>query len=119
MGLDLNYFRKKLEEERLGLEEQLKSVARISPENPDDWQPTTPDLNPQTSEASEMADVFEEMETQNAREVELEARLAEVKEALGRIEKGEYGLCAVDQKPIDPDRLEANPAAKTCMEHSQ
>lgn len=103
----------------MGLEEQLKSVARLSPDNPKDWQPTRPDMNPQTSEASEMADVFEEMETQNAREVELEARLSEVKESLERIEKGEYGLCGVDKKPIDPERLEANPAAKTCIEHSQ
>lgn len=118
MGLDLNHFRKKLEEERLGLEEQLKSVARLAPDNSKDWQPIRPEMNPQTSEASEMADVFEEMETQNAREVELEARLSEVKEALERIEKGTYGFCGVDQRPIPEARLEANPAAKTCIEHS-
>lgn len=117
MGLDLNHFRKKLEEERLRVEGELKTIARIAPDNPKDWQTVPPDLNTQESEASEMADKFEEMGNRAAREVELETRLNEINEAVGRIEKGTYGFCAVDQKPIDPKRLEANPAAKTCVEH--
>ncbi|QQG45947.1 MAG: hypothetical protein HYY55_03115 [Candidatus Niyogibacteria bacterium] len=118
MSLDLNYFRKKLDEERLRVEGELQTIAKISPDNPKDWQPTPPDLNTQASEQSEMADLFEEMGNRAAREVELETRLNEINSALERIEKGTYGLCAIDQKPIDPRRLEANPAAKTCVEHA-
>ncbi|MBI2507109.1 MAG: hypothetical protein HYW09_00660 [Candidatus Niyogibacteria bacterium] len=119
MGLDLGHFRKKLEEERLRVEGELKTIARIAPDNPKDWQPTPPDLNIQESEASEMADKFEEMGNRAAREIELETKLNEINEAIDRIGKGTYGFCAIDQKPIDPKRLEANPTAKTCVEHGR
>ena len=119
MSLDLNHFRRKLDEELLRVESELKTIAKISPDNPKDWQPTPPDLNIQPSEASEMADMFEEIGNRAAREIELETRLGEINEAIERIEKGMYGFCSVDQKPIDPRRLEANPAAKTCVEHAQ
>ncbi len=42
--------------------------------------------------------------------------LAELDEALIRIEEGTYGLCAVCDQPIDPKRLEAIPYAKLCLE---
>ena len=108
---------KKLEEERLRVEGELKTIARLAPDNPRDWQAVPPELNTQSSEASEMADRFEEIGNRAAREIELETRLNEINEALAGIAKGTYGFCAVDQKPIDPKRLEANPAAKTCVEH--
>ena len=119
MSLDLNHFRKKLDEERLRVEGELQTIAKISPDNPRDWQPTPPDLNTQMSEASEMADMFEEMGNRAARQTELETRLNEVNSALDKIEKGTYGFCAVDQKPIPEARLEANPAAETCVEHGK
>ena len=119
MNLDLNYFRKKLEEEREKLERQLSLIAKRNPENPKDWKPTQPKLNPQASDLTEMADVFEKFETQVITGVALEAQLNEVQDAIGRIENGTCGLCGRDQKPINLERLEANPAAKTCIEHSK
>ncbi|MEK7598870.1 MAG: hypothetical protein AAB474_00225 [Patescibacteria group bacterium] len=119
MTVDLNYFHKKLEEEREALERQLKMIAKRNPENPKNWMPIQPDLNTQQSEASEMADLFEEFENTAGREVALELRLNEVNAALKKIEAGTYGLCETDQKPISPERLEADPAAKTCVEHSK
>jgi len=47
----------------------------------------------------------------------LELRLKEVREALERIDGGTYGICEVCQKEIPLERLQANPAAKTDMEH--
>ena len=41
----------------------------------------------------------------------------EIDAALEKMEKGTYGICEVCNKPIEEDRLEANPAAKTCKEH--
>lgn len=43
--------------------------------------------------------------------------LGEVQRALGRIEAGTYGLCAVDGEPIEPARLEAIPWAEYCLAH--
>lgn len=119
MFSDLNVARKKLEEERSNLEGQLQLIAKRNPENPKDWIPVQPDLNPQVSEASEMADVFEAFEDRASIEVTLKARLNEVLDAINRIENGAYGLCEQDKKPINPERLEANPAARTCIEHSK
>ncbi len=49
---------------------------------------------------------------------ELEIRYNEIKKALEKINSGKgYGLCEVCNEPIDPARLEANPAATTCKKH--
>jgi len=119
MALDLNHFRRKLDEERLRVEGELKTIAKISPDNPKDWQSVPPDSDVQPGEASEMADRFEEMGNRAAREVELETRLNEINSAIARIEKGTYGYCSVDQTPIPEARLEANPAADTCVKHGK
>jgi RNA polymerase-binding transcription factor DksA len=41
--------------------------------------------------------------------------LAEVDDALDRLSSGLYRQCAVCGGPIDPARLEARPAARTCI----
>jgi DnaK suppressor protein len=42
-------------------------------------------------------------------------RLAEVDDALARVEAGEYGTCATCRRPIAPERLAARPSARTCI----
>jgi DnaK suppressor protein len=44
-----------------------------------------------------------------------EGRLAEIDAALGRVAAGTYGTCTVCGRPIAPARLEARPAAATCV----
>ncbi len=46
----------------------------------------------------------------------VEAELAEVEHALRRLDEGTYGLCEACGKPISDDRLEAQPAARFCLE---
>jgi len=48
----------------------------------------------------------------------LELRLRDVNNALRRIESGTYGICAICRKEIPIERLKANPAAKTDIEHA-
>jgi DnaK suppressor protein len=43
--------------------------------------------------------------------------LTAVRAALGRIEDGTYGQCAVDGGPIEPKRLEALPWTPYCVKH--
>ncbi|VAW25482.1 hypothetical protein MNBD_BACTEROID04-515 [hydrothermal vent metagenome] len=117
MDLDIKHFKEKLEEEKATLEGELKGVARINPDNPNDWEPTPGDLNIPKSDKNDMGDVMEEYESRTAVEVELENRLENVKNALKKIEEGGYGKCKIDDGDIEIDRLEANPAAETCKEH--
>jgi DnaK suppressor protein len=43
-------------------------------------------------------------------------RLSQINAALQRIERGDYGICVKCGKEIDPNRLDADPAALTCMD---
>jgi RNA polymerase-binding transcription factor DksA len=115
--MDTKHFKEKLVEEKAILEGELKGVARINPDNPDDWEPTPGDLNIPKSDKNDMGDAMEEYEGRMAVEVELENRLDSVKKALDRIEKDNYGKCKVDGGDIEIERLEANPAAETCKTH--
>ena len=45
-------------------------------------------------------------------------RLAEIDEALARVDLGTYGICAVCGQPIAPARLAARPFASRCVVHS-
>ena len=43
-------------------------------------------------------------------------RLADVEAALERRAAGGYGVCETCGRPIDPERLAARPAARTCID---
>lgn len=43
-------------------------------------------------------------------------RLAQIEQALARIESGKYGICDVCGQPIAPARMEAMPHATLCIE---
>jgi len=49
----------------------------------------------------------------------LEDMLAEVNDALDRLERGTYGICESCAKPIDPERLKVLPYARLCMDCQQ
>jgi len=119
MDIDLDYFQKALEEEKMRLEAGLGTVGVRNPDAPEDWEAAKPDLNITVAEKSEVADQEEEFENQAGVEANLEERLREVDAALERVRHGSYGKCAFDNEEIDEARLRANPAAKTCIEHAQ
>ena len=47
----------------------------------------------------------------------LEALLRDVDQAVERITAGTYGLCDDCHDPIEPDRLEADPLVRLCLDH--
>jgi RNA polymerase-binding transcription factor DksA len=49
---------------------------------------------------------------------QLEAELGDLDAALRKIDEGTYGLCEVCGKEIQPDRLEAMPGTRTCIDHA-
>ena len=120
MEIDLKHFKTKLEEEKTKLENELKTVGRINPSNPNDWEATPTNLEADSADRLEVAESIDQFEENTAILRELEIQLNDVKLALKKIDGGSsYGLCEKDGKPILVDRLEANPAAKTCMEHAK
>ena len=45
--------------------------------------------------------------------------LAQVRDALRRIEEGTFGTCVVDGEPIELHRLEASPWVPYCLKHQE
>jgi RNA polymerase-binding transcription factor DksA len=46
----------------------------------------------------------------------IDADLEDVDRAMRMLEKGTYGICEACGLPISPDRLDAQPAARFCLE---
>ncbi|MEK7088154.1 MAG: TraR/DksA C4-type zinc finger protein [Patescibacteria group bacterium] len=110
-------FQGELTEELAKVEEELKTVGRINPDNPADWQPTPEKTDVLASDRDEVADSIEAFEENAAILKQLEIRYNEIKMALQKIEKGEFGNCETCGELIEEARLAANPAAKTCKTH--
>lgn len=115
--MDLQYFKTKIEEEIGRVEAELQAVG--VQDEAGDWEGKETELDTMSAVAdpNEAADKQEEYGTNRAINDTLEIRYKELRDALERIEKGTYGKCEVSGEPIEEDRLEANPAARTCKAH--
>lgn len=116
--MNTDIYKEKLLAERAKLEEELGDIGQKNPNNSDDWEATPPeDMDNADPDKNIRADAIEEYANRIGVSAPLEARLAEVNAALLRIEEGTYGVCEVSGAKIEEDRLEANPAARTCKAH--
>jgi len=118
--MDTKKYKNKLEEELKILEKELQGLGIINPENSKDWETigdAETNANDDHSDPNDNADDQEEFGERQAILNDLEIRHNNIKKALLKIEAKTYGKCEVCQKEIEEKRLEANPAATTCIEH--
>jgi RNA polymerase-binding transcription factor DksA len=116
-AIDIQYFKEKLEKERKTLEAELKTVGHVNPNNPKDWEASSGEVDVNASDSADIADNIESYESNTAVLKPLEIQYNDVRRALRKIKDGTYGICEVSGKPIEKERLEANPAARTCLAH--
>ena len=109
-------FRELLEAEKHTLEAELATVGRKNPSNPADWEPVQTDTGLE-ADPNDQAARLDNYQENTAILRDLEIRYNDVLAALSRIEAGTYGTCEVAGEPIEEDRLNADPAAKTCKAH--
>jgi len=114
--METTEYKHRLTLEKEKLESELLSVGRRNPENPNDWEPVPQETEPE-ADPSDVADKIEGYEENTAILKDLEIRYNEVLAALVRIEQGTYGICEIGGENIEEDRLNADPAAKTCKKH--
>lgn len=115
---DLERFKKMLSEEKAELERELSSISRKEDgKTGTTWQPTANDIEVDSADENEVADKLEELEENAGIVAQLEKQLAEINNSLDKIEKGTYGLCEICGQPIEIERLEANPSARTSIKH--
>lgn len=97
--------------------EELETLGIQNPENSADWIATPIDTEEGEADENVAADRAEELEERTAVLADLEVRFNATKKALERIAQGTYGVCEICKIEIEPERLEANPAARTCKTH--
>jgi DnaK suppressor protein len=113
-----NSLKQKLEEELALVEKELEHIGKKNLLNDKvDWQGKPADFDVDSADQSEVSDKIEEYEENTAVLKNLEIRYNRIKNALNKFDLGSYGICEVCAKPIEEDRLEANPAAPTCKTH--
>ncbi len=111
----INELKTKLEEEKALIEKELSGIGRKNSET-GDWE-TTPNDDAKEADFVDEADKDEDFEIRAGKMEALEERLVDVKTALEKIESGEYDKCEVCGNDIEDERLDANPAARTCLAH--
>ena len=77
------------------------------------------DLDTSSADLNDVADRTEEYDERRATLATLEGRYNDIRRAIKKIEDGTYGICEMGGEEIEEDRLEANPAARTCKAHME
>lgn len=108
-------YEQKLLDERAKLTEELNNLGRRDETN-GEWE-AKGDVGDVDADENDNADRFEDFEEKSSLVVPLEQRLIEVENALTRILEGTYGKCLICKAEIEKERLDANPAAETCLAH--
>ncbi len=117
--IDTNKFKEKLEKELALLEKELGQIGRKNPSNSKDWEPIETEVDSDHADDSDVADNQESFIENKAVMDKLEPGYNDVKLALEKIKNGTYGICEVGGEEISEERLEANPSARTCVEHAK
>ncbi len=116
MNLDITHFKQLLEKEKEMLLAQLSSLGQKDDANGTTWTAVQRESE-DTADREDVASAIENLEDSETSIHSLETSLHEVEHALSKIQNGTYGLCEISNEPIELDRLEANPSARTCKAH--
>ncbi len=108
----------KLEVMRTEVEKELTNIAIHNPLS-DDWEITTTREPLHESDSDLLADAAEAADEQERTLAELENSYKAIVRALANVKAGTYGLCEISGEMIEPERLRANPTARTCMKHME
>ena len=103
--MQVEYFRRRLQQSRTELLRELKAIPHIEPDQTGD----------QTDQAS--ADVDRSFDAVNR--ARIQKMLHQTEQALVRLENGTYGFCEDTGEPIGPKRLMAQPATSLSLEAQQ
>ncbi len=114
--LDKKKIKEKLEAERDLLLEELRGIGKLNTET-GEWEAIPEELSAPETDQNDMADRFENFEARSSMVKTLEPRLNNILRALKGLNRDSFGKCEVCKKEIETERLEINPAARTCKKH--
>lgn len=116
MNIDIQHFKTLLENEKKILEKDLGEIRRKVDPSGVVWDSASRS-DESTTDRDDVASSIESFDNNESAILVLETQLHEVNHALEKIEKGTYSICEVSGEPIEVDRLEANPSARTSKNH--
>lgn len=117
MAVDTATYKDRLEQELATITEELQSLGIHNPDVPEDWQAIPTGVEVGEADPNVGADRVEDWDTRRATLANLETRYNNIRRALTKIADGTYGVCEISGEAIETDRLDANPAARTCKAH--
>ena len=91
------------EAEGIGVESETDSISELSSNDQHQG-----DIGTETFEREKDFSLLEQ----------LEAEIGDLDAALRKIDEGTYGTCEICGREIEPERLEAVPGTRTCIEHA-
>lgn len=97
---------------------QLTSIARRD-DRTGDWVAVPPTDTSESADENTQADVVEEWNERRALMAQLEVRFHHIELAMKKLNNGTFGQCEICHDPIEPARLAANPASRTCQVHME
>lgn len=113
MEKPIDYYRQRLQEEKTKLENRIRLLHETGLDEPPGA--SVEELSSYDNHPADLgSEMFERSKDLSLRE-NARLRLAEVNEALDLISAGRYGFCRHCGRPIPEERLEALPAATTCV----
>ena len=115
---DTEQFKNILLAEKSELEKELAGIGRKSTSAAGGWEATAGGMEVDAADENEVADKLEELEENVGIVSQLDKQLIDTIIALERIEQGTYGICEVCGNPIEMERLQANPSARTSIKHA-
>ena len=115
--IDSAPYEKALEEELVQITADLTDLGIHNPSVPEDWIATPSDAVNTEPDENIAADRSESWQEHRGTVAVLETRYNKIKRALKKIEEGTYGTCEICGGTIEVKRLDANPAARTDIQH--
>lgn len=116
-AVDAERARKLLEDRRKDLEESLQA-ARADAGLDEAMGDSLGEIAPNDEDADVGTEMFEREKAVSIVE-SIEGRIAEVEDALRRVDDGTFGRCEVCEQPIKMERLKVRPETRYCVEHQQ
>ncbi len=117
MSIDTTTFKKILETELETITGDLTELGIHNPNNPADWIAVPNTDSTIEADGNLAADRAEDWDERRSTLALLETRYNNITRALNKIANGTFGVCEISGHAISEDRLNANPAARTCKEH--
>ena len=114
--MDTSHTKELLLAELATVERELAELGIYDTET-ESWKVRLQNIDTSATEPDELADRVEEYEEQQDELDVLQARREDIVHALARIEEGAYGTCEICGVSIEAERLDVQPAARTCVLH--